>query len=92
LFLAIVPAKQIDCTQGMTASGTMPGTPSFMAPEQVVASSSVAALVAITWLWRGVEGSRPAEELARQRTEQSLYAHSISMLSSQYRLNHISEN
>jgi eukaryotic-like serine/threonine-protein kinase len=203
-------AKQIDCTQGMTASGTMLGTPSFMAPEQVVASSSVGApcdiyalgailynmlsgqppflssnametlrqvrekdpiplrylqpntprdleticfkclrknpasryatadelaadleryigglpitarpssgverlfkwtrrhpslaglllsaciaLVAITWLWRGAEGSRRAEELARQRTEQSLYAHSISMLYSQYRLNHISEN
>jgi serine/threonine protein kinase/WD40 repeat protein len=49
------------------------------------------ALAAITWLWRSSESSRKAEELARQRTEQSLYAHSISMLYSQLRLNHISQ-
>lgn len=50
------------------------------------------ALVAITWLWQGAEGSRRAEQIARMSTEQSLYAQRITSLHSQLRLNHISEN
>lgn len=50
------------------------------------------ALAVITWLWQSAESSRRSEQTARQRSERSLYAQSITLLHSQFRLNHISEN